>query len=232
MSAVVAKLLLVEDNQKLSGLICDCLQQAGYAVACLSRGDQAAYHILHHQPDMVLLDIMLPGLEGSQICQYVRPLYTGKIMMITAIDETEMEVNCLTYGADDYILKPIKTEVLLARVAALLRRPPLRVEQATLSFGPLCIDTLAQTACLHGRKLGLTPSEYNLLHLFASNPNHLLSRDNISRALLGYEYDGADRSIDQKIVSLRRKIGNVDATSPQIKTIHGKGYIFLVDAGS
>jgi len=224
------KILIVEDNKKLAGYIKTCLEECGYKVNHISQGDKAVYRIIKDQPDLVLLDIMLPGINGKQICLSVRSQYQGKIIMLTALNDTITEVDSLNLGADDYITKPIKTEVLIARISAVLRRPPLKNPRKIITYGRLIINTIKHEVYLDKSLCDLKPSEYDLLLLFANNEDSVLSRDNITQALYGHEYDGIDRGIDLKISSLRTKLGDNPKKPYRIKTIHGKGYTLLSSA--
>lgn len=223
-------ILLVEDNPKLVKYLKKMLTDEGYHVATESRGDSAAYRIIREQPDLVLLDIMLPGMNGEQICETVRDAYRGKILMLTALNTEQNEVTSLKLGADDYVTKPVKEEVLKARITALLRRPSLIRESKEIQFDNLLIDLIKKSVSYCGKPIDLSPSEYELLALLAKNADIVLSRDNIDYALRGREYDGVDRSIDLKISRLRKILGD-DIDNPyRIKTIYGKGYLFLSDS--
>ncbi|MCE0722837.1 MULTISPECIES: response regulator [Legionella] len=223
-------ILLVEDNLKLVKYLKKMLTEEGYHVATESRGDSAAYRIIRDQPDLVILDIMLPGMNGEQICETVRDAYRGKILMLTALNTEQNEVTSLKLGADDYVTKPVKEEILKARISALLRRPSLIAEFKKIQFDNLIIDLIKKSVRYCGNPIDLSPSEYELLALLAKNADTVLSRDNIDYALRGREYDGVDRSIDLKISRLRKILGD-DLENPyRIKTIYGKGYLFLSDA--
>ncbi|GGI87817.1 response regulator transcription factor [Legionella impletisoli] len=221
-------ILVVEDNKKLASYLKDCLEEEGYRVAIESRGDKAAFRILREQPDLVVLDIMLPGMDGTQICHTVRHDYTGKILMLTAINDLQSEVDLLNLGADDYLSKPISEDRLSARIKALLRRPNLVHEEKVLSFGPLEININDQSVTFSKQKVSISPTEFALLALLAKNQGKVLSRDNICFTLYGREYDGVDRGIDLKISRLRKALS--DEKGEKIKTLHGKGYIFITKA--
>lgn len=223
-------ILLVEDNSKLVKYLKKMLTDEGYHVATESRGDSAAYHIIREQPDLVILDIMLPGMNGEQICETVRDEYRGKILMLTALNSEQNEVTSLKLGADDYVTKPVKEEVLKARIAALLRRPKLTVEPQKIQFDNLIIDLIKRNVSYSGKLIDLSPTEYELLTLLAKNADTVLSRDNIVYALRGREYDGVDRSIDLKISRLRKMLGDNIENPYRIKTIYGKGYLLLSDS--
>ncbi len=222
-------LLLVEDDVRLAALMQEYLQQEGFRVAVEGRGDAAARRIPAEQPDLVVLDVMLPGLDGMAVCRLVRPSYAKPILMLTARDEDIDHVLGLELGADDYVIKPVKPRVLLARIHNLLRRqekqqakisPPLR-------YGELSIDAPSRTVMLAGQPLTLTTQEFDLLHLLASQAGTILSRDAILNGLSGIDYDGLDRSVDIRIARLRKLLGDNPAQPRFIKTVRNQGYLFL-----
>ena len=223
-------ILVVEDNLKLCHYLKKCLVEQGYDVKTESRGDKAVFRIVSGQPDLVILDIMLPGMNGREICQTVRTDYRGKLLMLTALNDTQNEVSCLNYGADDYVTKPIASTVLIARVAALLRRPSLFEVTTKIKLGVLELDLIFKEATLSEKTLELKPSEFELLALLAKNPDHIFNRNNIMQALRGIDYDGVDRSIDLRISHLRKKVSDNLEKPYRIKTIRGKGYILVSTA--
>lgn len=223
-------ILLVEDNKKLAGFIKKSLIETGYTVDVEERGDKAAYRILKENPDLVILDIMLPQMDGRQICQTVRNEYRGKILMLTAIKDIDSEVDTLNLGADNYLTKPVEEAVLLAHIAALFRRPNLSEKIDFLQFGKLSIDLIQNQVHLSSQLVDLSPSEFELLLLLGNNADHCLNRDNIMFALRGREYDGVDRSIDLRISHLRRKLLDHPQKPYKIKTMHGKGYMLISTA--
>jgi two-component system response regulator RstA len=223
-------ILLVEDNLKLVKYLKKMLTDEGYHLTTESRGDSAVYRIIREQPDLVILDIMLPGMNGEQICETVRDEYRGKILMLTALNTEQNEVTSLKIGADDYVTKPVKEEVLKARIGALLRRPNLGLAPKKIQFDNLIIDLIKKSVSYSGKLIALSPSEYELLTLLAKNADIVLSRDNIIYALRGREYDGVDRSIDLKISRLRKLLGDDIEDPYRIKTIYGKGYLFLSES--
>lgn len=223
-------ILLVEDNQKLAGFLKKSLETAGYTVATEVRGDKAAHRIIKENPELVILDIMLPEMDGKQICRTVRNEYTGKILMLTAIQDIDTETDSLNLGADNYLTKPVAETVLLAHVAALLRRPTLIEKIDQLQFGPLTINLIKNTVSLSSKAIEMTPTEFELLALLAKNADHCLNRDNIMYALRGREYDGVDRTIDLRVSALRKKLGDTMKKPFKIKTVHGKGYVLISSA--
>ncbi len=223
-------ILIVEDNHKLAEYVKHSLIEAGYVVSIESRGDKAVFTIIHKQPDLVILDIMLPGMNGQQVCQTVRADYKGKIVMLTTLSDAQTEVSSLNVGADDYITKPFGSDVLLARIAAVLRRPSLVEATRTLTLGKLTLDLISQLVTFNGEAIELKPNEFELLALLAKNADRLLNRESISQALKGTSYDGVDRSIDLRISYLRKKLNDNIETPFRIKTIRTKGYVLLSNA--
>jgi len=230
-------ILLVEDDVKLSSLIAEYLSKNGLQVSTQLRGDDAVNNIIQQQPDLVVLDIMLPGLDGFEVCKQVRGEYTGPILMMTAKDEEIDQVVGLEIGADDYVVKPVQPRLLLARIRALLRRSSnnSKITQAAenslseLAFDSLVITKTSRSVSINHMLIELTTTEFDLLWLLASKAGQVLSRDEISESLTGVEYDGLDRSIDIRISRLRKLLGD-DPSKPQgIKTVRGKGYLFVAD---
>ena len=176
------RILLVEDDVRLAALIQDYLTQHGMHVAVEHRGDRAATRILSEQPDLVILDLMLPGLDGFGVCRRIRPAYRGPVLMLTASDEDADQVAGLEMGADDYVVKPAPPRVLLARARSLLRRAqgggdaPEQRDVNTLSFGSLQIQRDTRSVRLHDQAVDLTTSEFDLLWRLASHAGSVLDR--------------------------------------------------------
>jgi two-component system response regulator RstA len=232
------QILIVEDDQRLAELTQEYLQGNGLQVAIESDGARAAARILKEQPDLVVLDLMLPGEDGLSICRKVRGQFAGPILMLTARTDDMDEVLGLEMGADDYVCKPVRPRVLLARIRALLRRSeggaeaPTAENQRRLEFGPLVIDSAMREAWLRGEGIELTSAEFDLLWLLVANAGRILSREEIFTALRGIEYDGQDRSIDVRISRIRPKIGDDPMHPRLIKTVRSKGYLFVAEAAS
>lgn len=237
-SAQVAsiRILLIEDDVRLSCLIQEYLLQQGMRVDIESRGDSACERILTDNPDLVILDLMLPGMNGLDICKTIRPDYVGPILMLTARDEDIDEVVGLEIGADDYVTKPVQPRVLLARIRGLLRRTHASEgccdgsEQNFLHFDNFKISHSAREVWLDNHVLNLTTNEFDLLWLLASHAGEVLTRDQILEQLRGIDYDGLDRSVDIRISRLRKKLGDNTSRPFRIKTVRGKGYLFVKEA--
>lgn len=234
-------ILLVEDDAPLAEWICDYLRLRDFNVTHTLRGDEAVELIRQHNPDIVLLDGMLPGLDGLEVCKQVRPFFHNGIIMITARDEEVDEVLGLEMGADDFLVKPVRARALLTRINLMLKRqqqlqtltPVPQSEQkqaAELIFGGLNINRSTQVVSLNNQDLNVSSKEFELLWVLASHAGEVISRERLVTELRGFDYDGFDRSIDIRISKLRKKLQD-DAGSPyRIKTVWGKGYLFVEDA--
>lgn len=232
------RILLVEDDARLAGLIREYLEQHGFSVATEARGEHAMARFFAERPDLVILDVMLPGRDGFELCRDLRPHFSGPVLMLTARDEDIDQVVGLELGADDYVTKPVPPRVLLARVRALLRRNSASgatiteqlVTKQERHFGSFHICYPSRRARIGETQLDLTTHEFELLWLLASQAGEILSRDAILEQLRGIGHDGLDRSVDLRISRLRKKLGD-DPNHPRIiKTVRGKGYLFVADA--
>lgn len=225
------RILLVEDDVKLAGLIKEFLGNQGFEVTVEYRGDAAVERILQENPDATILDIMLPGLDGLSICTRVRPRYQRPILILTARGGESDELAGFENGADDYLAKPVRPQILLARIKTLLKRFQYHQETSRyLKCGSLTIDVIGRRVHIDGKSIDLTTSEYQLLYLFMQNAGTVLTRDQISLAMHGYEWDGQDRSVDLGISRLRKKLGD-DVKNPQwIKSVRSQGYLLAVNS--
>ncbi len=224
------RILIVEDDERLAELTREYLESNGMIVSVVGNGKQAIRQIRREQPDLVVLDLMLPGADGLTVCREVRPDYHKPILMLTARTDDMDQVLGLEIGADDYVAKPVKPRVLLARVKALLRRVETdQVGAGRLEFDDLVVDNSAREVLYKGESVELTSAEYDLLWLLASNAGTVLSREMIFERLRGIQYDGQDRSIDVRISRIRPKIGDDPDSPRRIKTVRSKGYLFVGD---
>lgn len=221
------KVLIVEDDLKLARLIGNFLEQHGFEVAEAHRGDGAAEVFARFMPHVTILDLMLPGKDGLQVCRDLRQITSAPILMLTAREDDIDQILGLESGADDYVTKPVEPRVLLARIRALLRRHALvTVPPERRVFGELVIDHSARIASLGGQQADLSTSEFELLWLLADRAGQVLSRDEILNALRGIEFDGLDRSVDVCVSKLRKKLNDDPRQPRRIKTVWGKGYLF------
>ncbi|MCB1837969.1 MAG: response regulator [Alcanivoracaceae bacterium] len=223
--------MIVEDDERLATLTRDYLVANGLDVTVVSNGNEAIRRIPAEEPDLVVLDLMLPGADGLTVCREVRKSYRNPILMLTARSDDMDQVLGLEMGADDYVAKPVKPRLLLARIRALLRRVEGEMEAVPqrLEFGQLVIDNGAREVLLNGASVEMTSAEYDLLWLLASNAGRVLSRELIFEKLRGIQYDGQDRSIDVRISRIRPKIGDDPDNPKRIKTVRSKGYLFVAD---
>lgn len=234
------RVMIVEDDERLATLTADYLKNNGLEITVIADGTEAINAIIDQQPDLVVLDLMLPGADGLQVCKAVRNSYKRPILMLTARTDDVDQVLGLEMGADDYVAKPVKPRVLLARIRALLRRaeaPEAGVDKNgngnvnRLEFGSLIIDNSAREVWLDEKSVDLTSAEYDLLWLLASNAGSILSREEIFERLRGIQYDGQDRSIDVRVSRIRPKVGDDPMNPRRIKTVRSKGYLFVKELG-
>lgn len=229
------RILIVEDDERLATLTKDYLESNGLKVSIEGDGSRAIERIKNEQPDLVVLDLMLPGEDGLAVCRLVRPYYKGPILMLTARTEDLDQVLGLEMGADDYVAKPVRPRVLLARIRALLRRVREEPEvvdvddsvESRLTFGNLVVDSSMREAWLDGESIDLTSAEFDLLWLLTSSAGRVLTREEIFHQLRGIEYDGQDRSIDVRVSRIRPKVGDDPMNPKRIKTVRSKGYLFV-----
>jgi DNA-binding response OmpR family regulator len=219
--------VMVEDDERLARLTAKYLQSHGVTVDVVSRGDLALAEVLRLRPDLVLLDLMLPGLDGTEVCRRLRERLDVPIIMLTARGEEADRVLSLEGGADDYVSKPFSTRELLARVRANVRRARGRAgpPKERIEVGELVIDGSTMTVTVSGERLVLTSHEFALLRVLAERSGHVLTRDQLLGLVHGSADDAFDRSIDVHISRLRHKLER-DPRHPRfLKTIRGVGYM-------
>jgi len=230
------RLLLVEDDIRLANSTREYLEGNGYSVSLEYRGDTAVCRIQRDLPDLVILDLMLPGLDGLEVCKEVRPTFNGPILMLTARDDEIEQVVGLEIGADDYVIKPVVPRILLARIRALLRHDQRVNESArtalqhSIAYGKLHIEYNRRIVTLDELVITCTEVEFQLLWLLASHAGQILDREFLYTTLNGHDYDGLDRSIDIRVSKLRKKFEEDLANPTRIKTVRGKGYVFIETA--
>jgi two-component system OmpR family response regulator len=224
------RVMLVEDDARLAELVSEYLSSYEFAVDLVTRGDVALERFKELAPDVVILDLMLPGLDGMVVCRQIREHSDVPILILTAREDSYDEVSGLEQGADDFVNKPVQPRVLLARLRALMRRAQAKsgVDARILQFGALRIVTSDRSVVWRGQPCILSNTEYKLLLVLAEAAGRVLSRDALLKKMRGIEFDGLDRSIDNCISKLRRKFD--DADSEKIKTVWGEGYLFSPSA--
>jgi two-component system, OmpR family, alkaline phosphatase synthesis response regulator PhoP len=221
-------ILVVEDEEDIQELITYNLTKEGYRVAAVASGEDAMAAVAKQPPDLILLDLMLPGADGLEVCRMLKNDVTARdipIVMVTAKGEEADVVVGLELGADDYITKPFSPKVMIARVRAVLRRTRVRPDEdvADIKIHDLIIKPGRHEALVDGEKVDLTVTEFKLLHLLARRPGWVYTRYQIVDALHGDDYPVTDRSIDVQIVGLRKKLGRAGS---YIETVRGVGYRF------
>ena len=219
--------LLVEDDENLATLLVDYLGRHGFVVQHESDGLRGAEAITRDEPDLVLLDLMLPRLDGLEICRRVRPDFRGPILMLTARVEDVDEIVGLEVGADDYIKKPVDPRVLVARMRAVLRRTQTTQGEAQrLTFDEIVIDAGRHELTADGVDCQLTTAEFELVWILASRAGEVVTREELHQQLRGVAYDGIDRSIDLRVSRVRKKLG--DTASAWLRSVRGTGYLWAV----
>ena len=222
-------IMIVDDDAALGEMLSIVLNGSGFETVTCQDGLRAVEMFPTLHPDLVLLDIMLPGLDGVQVAQRIRQTANTPIIMLTAKSDTTDVVKGLEAGADDYVVKPFSPRELVARVKAVLNRTMPRSESAdgTMTFGELTIDTASHTVRVSGEEVSLTPKEFDLLVFLASNKGIALSREKILQKVWNYDYFGEDRTVDTHVKMLRGHLGKCRG---YIATVWGIGYKFDPDA--
>jgi len=241
-------ILLVEDDASLAEWILQYLRGHNYQLRHIDRGDQVLASVKQQPPELIILDVMLPYKNGFDLCRELHAFYSGPILMLTACGDEADEILGLELGANDYLNKPVRPRVLLARIKALLRREPIEVSQSRaldmhdgelhpaqlqsgqLRFGQLKILRDAKTVFYRDEMIPVTANEFDVLWLLASQAGKVIRREELVTQLRGIEYDGFDRSIDIRVSRLRKKLYDNTEHPFRIKTIWAKGYLFSPEA--
>ena len=224
------RILLVEDEKNIRDAVAAYLERAGYWVTPAADGQEAVDAFSLHQFDLVILDLMLPRLPGEKVCRIIRDTSDVPIIMLTAKGEVEDRIVGLELGADDYLIKPFSPRELVARVRALLRRARIDSEpqREVLDFGGLTIDLNGHKVLVNDEEVDLTASEFKLLTTLSRYPGRVYSRMELVEKVLGYDFEGYERTIDSHVKNLRAKIGDDPRNPRWIYTVHGVGYRFEV----
>jgi DNA-binding response OmpR family regulator len=219
-------ILVVDDEPKVARLARDYLEKNGFRVTTAADGQSALTIARREKPDLVILDLMLPNLDGREVCRILRRESDVPIIMLTALSEEIDQVTGLEIGADDYITKPFSVRALVARVGALLRRTRGEAKAPSLIHsGGLEIDLKKYSVTFHGSPIKLTPNEFKILHLLASRPSQILTREQLLDGLHGAS-SSMDRSVDSHVKNLRKKL-EAASGEPLIETVYGVGYRFI-----
>ena len=223
------KILIIDDDQELTQLISRFLRKNGFVVEVEHTGENAEEHVKRFMPDLLVLDLMLPGNDGLSICRDIRPAFHNPIIMLTALDDDIDEVTGLEVGADDYLRKPISPRVLLAHIRAQLRRHGSQSASTaaamTANNGRLRIDPATREVTHNEKKVPLSTAEFDLLQTLVEQAGQVITRDQLHQKIFHMEYDGVDRSIDIRISRLRKKLGDDPREPALIKTVRGRGYL-------
>ena len=222
-------ILIVEDEKKIATLLKDYLEKSGFRASMLDRGDTVVSFVKEKSPHLILLDIMLPGMDGMEVCRETRKFSSVPIIMITAKVEEIDRLLGLELGADDYICKPFSPREVVARVKAVLRRMSPAPDEKMITTDAITLNEDTHQVTVNGQELKLTPSEFKLLKVMMSHPNRVFNRNDLVNLVQGYEFDGYDRTIDTHIKNLRKKIAEVLPGEEIISSIYGEGYKFSAE---
>lgn len=221
----MAKILVVEDEKRMQDIIVEYMQKGGYTCTTADDGVEALAILKNNDIDLMILDIMMPYLDGFSVCRVSREMTNIPIIMLTAKGEEEDKLRGYEYGADDYITKPFSPKVLLAKVTVLLRRYTVDIPKNSLSVGKIFIILKSRQVYVEDKLIDLTYKEFELLHLFMENPNQVFSREKLLNCIWGYDFEGNTRTVDTHIKTLRKKLGS---EGQHIVTLIRSGYKFEV----
>jgi DNA-binding response OmpR family regulator len=224
---MTTRVLIIDDDERLNALLEEYLGRFGFAVRTAMHPAEGLRALKAEAPDAVILDVMLPGIDGFEVCRRIRESSRVPIIMLTARGDVMDRVVGLELGADDYLPKPFEPRELVARIHAVLRRGTGAAEEETLRVGSLEVNWTARSALLDRNDLALTSAEFELLGLLVRNRGRVLSRERIMDEIRGIDWDAYDRSIDVLVSRLRQKLGD-DARRPAfIRTVRGAGYSYI-----
>ena len=220
-------ILVVEDEEKIALLLKDYLENSGFSVSWLNNGSLVIPRIKKQPPDLILLDVMLPGMDGMEVCKELRKFSMVPVIMITARAEEIDRLLGLELGADDYICKPFSPREVVARVKTVLRRAHPEAATPQFILGEIAVDVDSREVIVAGKELKLTPSEFGLLKEMMSQPGRVFTRNELLNKVQGYDFEGYDRTIDTHIKNLRKKLGKMLPGEDIIQSIYGSGYKFV-----
>ncbi len=226
-----ARILIVEDDDELAALLLEYLAQHGFELSRVASGNAGVKAILETKPDLVILDLMLPGANGLDVCRQVRDAYPGGIVMLTASQSESDHVAGLELGADDFVNKPIEPRVLLARIRSQLRRlgggrnATKSDASGAFNIGPLQVDVGSREVTVDGRQVALTTMEFDVLLMLAADAGSVVKREDMYARIVGIEYDGIDRGMDVHVSRIRRKLQRSGFDPSRLKSVRGVGYL-------
>ena len=225
------EILLIDDDTELCSMLTDYLGRFGFRITAVHRGDAGLAASLEKPWSLILLDVMLPGLDGFEVLRRIRAQSAVSVLLLTARGDDVDRIVGLEIGADDYLPKPFNARELLARIRAILRRsgPSARPEQSVLRAEGLELNRAARTVLLNGQKVDLTDVEFALLEALMRSPGQVVSREEMSENVLGRKFHPFDRSLDMHVSRLRRKLAESGGSEEQVKTIRGTGYQLAVN---
>jgi len=221
--------LIVEDEIKIQQLLKDYLKDAGFFISCLDRGDAVVPFVRRYTPDVILLDIMLPVVDGVEVCRQIRSFSTVPIIMITARVEEIDRIVGLEVGADDYVCKPFSPREIVARVKAIVRRLNCYADEKKIKAGPIELDEGTHQVMVNQHELKLTPIEFGLLKVMLSRPKRVFPRKELIAYVQGYDFEGYDRTVDTHVKNLRKKLASLIPDQEIIYSVYGVGYKLQVD---
>lgn len=220
-------ILIIDDDQKLNTLLIDYLAKFGFNVKAVTHPESGFKSLKRALPDLIILDVMLPGMDGFEVCKKIRKEHTIPIIMLTARGEVTDRIVGLELGADDYLPKPFEPRELAARIQTILRRTQGEVKQEIRKFDVLSVDFTKRSVLLKGKHIDLTNAEFEILSLFIKNAGKVLNRDQILDEARGIEWDSFNRSVDVLISRLRQKLYDDPKNPDYLKTVWGAGYMFI-----
>jgi DNA-binding response OmpR family regulator len=220
-------ILIIDDDRKLNNLLRDYLSKSGFKVTAATHPDEGLHILKRELPDLIILDIMLPDMDGFEVCKRIRKEYSVPIIMLTARGEVTDRVVGLELGADDYLPKPFEPRELVARIQSVLRRSSERSRSGVIAFGDLVVDMGKRAVLFDGKAVDLTTMEFEMLALLVSHPGKVFTRNQIMDQIRGMEWEAFDRSVDVLVSRLRQKLNDDPKHPSLIKTIWGTGYKFI-----
>ncbi len=218
------EILIVEDEEKIAQLLKEYLEKSGYIVSVLNNGSMVISRLKKRMPDLILLDVMLPGMNGTDICREVRKFSAVPIIMVTAKVEEVDRLIGLELGADDYVCKPFSPREVVVRVKTVLRRIQPEQQSSSLRVGEIFVNIDSREVRINDSRLVLTPSEFGILKEMMLQPNRVFSRNELLNKVQGYDFEGYDRTIDTHVKNLRKKIARYLPDKEVVKAVYGTGY--------